>query len=174
MTVNQVINNGYISSYLAALYNDNRKLFGGALAAPDSDKTILMVTDALNWAYQGGSQTSNSLVGVANYLIWLCGKFGLQAQVITGTGGTVQPVAPINFTPARIDFTVTGSSIIPSGGSSLLLTNFIGYQLDFIRNGIPQSTLNTEPSYFTWNTNTGSFSCSPSLNAGELVSLIPS
>lgn len=174
MTIQQTINNGYIASFLAAIYNDNQNLMNGALAAPSNTVTIKMVADALYWGWSGNAQTAESLTGVANYLIYLGSKFFLQATVITGTGGTVQPIAPINTTPSRIDFIVSGSSPIPSGGSSLLLTSFMGYQLNFVRNGIPQSTLNTEPSYFSWNTNNGSFSCYPVLNAGELVSLIPS
>lgn len=174
MTIPQAINNGYASTYLCVRYNDKQSLFsGGALAAPKSPVTIQMVTDALSWGYSGGSQTASALDTVKNYLIWLIGKFGLEASVITGSGGSVIPIVPTITTPARIDFTVSGSSIIPSGGSSLLLTNFIGYQLYFVRNGVSQSTLNTEPSYFSFNNLTGSFTCSPALQAGELVALIP-
>lgn len=174
MTVPQVINNGYIASYLAAIYNNNQKLFGGAIAAPKSSITIKMVADALSWGYSGGAQTAASLLSVSNYLIWLSGKFGLEASVITGSGGSVVPIVPTITTPSRLDFVVSGTSLIPSGGSSVLLTNFIGYQLDFVRNGISQSTLSSEPSYFTFNSTTGSFTAVPALQAGEVVALIPS
>lgn len=175
MTIPQAINNGYASTYLCVRYNDKQALFsGGALAAPTSPVTIQMVTDALSWGYDGGSQTAPALNTVKNYLIWLIGKFGLEASVITGSGGSVIPIVPTITTPARMDFVVSGSSPIPSGGSSLLLTNFIGYQVDFVRGGISQSTINTEPSYFSFNSLTGSFSCYPVLQAGELVALIPS
>lgn len=174
MTIPQTINNGYIASFLAALYNDNQRLMGGALPAPSNPVSIKMVADALYWGWSGNAQTSESLKAVSNYLIYLGSKFFLQASIITGTGGSVGQITPVNLTPVRLDFIVSGSSPIPSGGSSLLITSYIGYQLNFVRNGIPQSTLNTEPSYFSWNTNTGSFNCYPVLNAGELVSLIPS
>lgn len=132
-----------------------------------------MVADGLSWGYSGGAATAESLLLVKNYLIWLCGKFGLQASAITGSGGSVIPIIPTVTTPQRIDFVVSGSSLIPTGGSSLTITNFIGYQLDYQRNGMPQSTLSSQPSYFSWNSNTGQFNCTPALEAGELVALIP-
>lgn len=174
MTIPQIIQNGYASVPICVNYNNTQQLFGGAIAAPKSPVTIQMVTDALSWGYSGGAQTAADLQTVKNYLIWLIGAFGLQASNFTGSGGSVIPITPTNPTPARIDFVVSGSSLIPSGGSSVLLTNFIGYQLDFVRGGISQSTLNTEPSYFSFNSSSGAFTAVPALQAGEVIALIPS
>lgn len=174
MTVPQTITNGYASTYLCVRYNQKEAIFGGgALAAPTSPVTIQMVTTALDWGYTGGAQTAADLTTVKNYLIWLIGKFGLEASAITGSGGSVVPIVPTITTPQRIDFIVSASSTIPTGGSSVTLTNFIGYQVDFVRGGLSQSTISTEPSYFSFNSLTGAFNCTPALQEGEVVAIIP-
>jgi len=174
-TIPQVINNCYISSYKAALYNAKKSLFGGgALAAPNSPVKILMVSDGLSWGYSGGAQTDQALVSVANYGIWISGKFYLEATAVTGAGGgSVVPVPPGGLTPNRIDFITSSTSYIPTGGSTKTITQFIGYNLEFDRGGVPQSALTSELSYFTWNKTTGEFLCSPALNEGEVCALIP-
>lgn len=92
ISIADTITIGRVSTYLATNYNSNQILFGGALAAPTSPVTIGMVTDALEWGNAAG-QDANNIQGLANYLIWLCGKFNLQAQYIMGGvgGGTVLP-----------------------------------------------------------------------------------
>jgi len=46
-----------------------------------SIRSIAIVTDALAWAY-ASDPTEENLRLVANYLTWLCGKYGQQAQYI--------------------------------------------------------------------------------------------
>lgn len=173
MTIAQVITNGYISSYLAALYNQKQELFSPALAAPTSPKTILMVTDALNWGYTGGAQTTTSLVGVSKYLIWLCGKFGLEAQFLTATGGSVTPIPPTGFVNPLIFVVAASGTPLIDGQSALIISQFINFNLQFTRNGIVQSTVITESSYYTWDKTTGAFFCSPAASTGELFILMP-
>lgn len=173
-TISQVIQNGYVASYKCALYNAKQALFSPALAAPKSPVTILMVTQGLEWGYDGGASTNQLLTQVANYLIWISGKFYLEATTVTGSGGgSVIPVPPGGLTPNRQDFYVSASSLLPTATTSKTLTQFIGYEIDFLRGGISQSTLSAEPGYFTWNKSTGAFTCSPSLSEGELISIIP-
>lgn len=93
-TIDETVDIGDISTYLSG--NDNAKgnLFGPKLAAPKSPVLIAMVTDALRWGNDGGAQTDASLRAVANYLIWLCGRYALQARNILGItsgGGAVTP-----------------------------------------------------------------------------------
>lgn len=173
-TIQQVIQNGYVASYKCALYNAKQALFSPALAAPKSPVTILMVTNGLDWGYSGGASTDQLLTQVANYLIWISGKFYLEATTVTGSGGgSVTPVPPGGLTPSRQDFYVSSTSLLPTGTTSKTLTQFIGYEIDFVRNGISQSTVSGEPSYFTWNKSTGVFTCSPALVDSELISIIP-
>ena len=128
-------------------------------------------------AFTGGvtSFQNTSARGVANYLYWLCGKFALEGQyIITGTGGgSVVPINP-GATPNPIEFEVSLSgSYIIDGQSTVTITSFIGYNLLFVRNNVPQSIINTGASYFSWNKTTGVFTCSPAAVTGELFQLYP-
>lgn len=175
MTIAQTIRNGNLSVPLCANYNSKTALFsGGALAAPKSPVLIKMITDALSWMYDGGNYDAQEMAQVANYLIWCMGKFGLIASGITGSGGSVSPITPGTTTPSRQDFVVSASSYLITGATSATLTAFIGFNIDFVRNGISQSTLSSEPSYFTFNRINGAFTVSPALAVGELIAIIPS
>lgn len=174
-TIAQVIRNGDLSVPLCANYNAKQQLFSPALAAPNSPILIAMCTDALRWMNEMGIYTDAELRGMANYLIWLSGKFYLEASVITGSGGSVTPITPGGLTASRIDFIVSSTSFIVTGASSKTISQFAGVSnIDFIRNGISQSALSSEISYFSWNRTTLLFSCSPALQEGELVAIIPS
>lgn len=97
-TIAQTIVRGDISTYLIGNANSTGSLFGGKKASPFSMVSIAMVTDALRWGSDGGAQTDASLRSVANYLIWLCGAYGLEAEAISGGAG--------------------GGTVIPGGGST--------------------------------------------------------
>lgn len=91
----QAILRGYISTYSAANDNANGALFG-ARKAPISAVSLALITDALSWGVDGGAQTSQSIRSTTNYLVWLEGFWGQQAQAIIddGGGGSVIPVPP--------------------------------------------------------------------------------
>jgi len=126
--------------------------------------------------FQGGVTAYENIEaqGVANYLYWLCGQFALEGQyIITGTGGgSVVPINP-GATPNPLDFEVTPSSFIANGVSSITIPEFIGYNLLFLRNNVPQSTVDLGGSYFSWNKTNGLFTCSPAATTGELFQLYP-
>lgn len=158
-SIGQTIVRGRISTYLAANYNAEGSLFGGR-KAPVSAVTIAMVTDALNWGNAGGAQTDESLRATANYLIWLCSKWGQEAQAISqgAGGGSVIPAG--STAPSPLDWIVGASSEpLSTGETSVTLTAFIGYNVNFTRGGLPQYT--TDPgdgsTYYSWNKNTGLF-----------------
>lgn len=117
--------------------------------------------------------TLPNIEGVAQYLYWLCGKFQLQARNFTG-GGSVVPLPPGATMPNPVEFVVvdSGSPII-TGGSTLVLTQFIGYNLIFSRNDIIQSQVNNGGSYFLWNKITGLFTCVGAAALDDLFSLNP-
>lgn len=159
-SVAQTITRGKISAYLAG--NDNAKgtLFGARKASPGSIVTISMVTDGLSWGYDGGAQTEASLRSTANYLIWLCGQFGNEAEYISqgAGGGAVIPGGGSLLTP--LDW-IVGASTEPlaTGETSVTLTDFIGYEINFTRGSIQQYT--TDPgdgsNYYSWNKSSGLF-----------------
>jgi len=68
---------------------------------------------------------------------------------------------------------VDGSSFIPNGGTSKVISQMIGYEISFVRGGLVQSTISTEPTYISWNKVTGLLTITPALVTGELISIIP-
>jgi hypothetical protein len=115
--------------------------------------------------------TDDTLPQTARYLYALCGKYGLQASVVTQTAGSVSPATP-NVPVVPYQFIVAASgNLINAGESSVTISAFIGFNLLFARNGIPQSTVNTEPSYYSWDKETGLFTISPGAILGELFQI---
>jgi hypothetical protein len=99
-TIQEAVDRGYISTYLSA--NDNAKgnLFGRRIASPGSPVSIQLISTVLDWGNSGGAQTDQDLRSMANYLVWLCGMYGQQANAIidgSSGGGTVIP-APSSST----------------------------------------------------------------------------
>lgn len=176
LTIPEIIEIGQASVYLSSNYASKESLFGGSVIKPTPPVQIAFVTDALDWGYSGGAQTAESLRSTANYLYWLCGLFQLQAQnIISGPGGgSVVPTPPSGTLPNPYDYEVGGATPpLSNGESSVVLTTFIGYNIAFIRNNIPQSTVNLGGSYYSWDRTTGTFTVSPAAITGELFQIIP-
>jgi hypothetical protein len=172
LTIPVAISVGDTSTYLASNDISVGALYGQRISSPTSPLTIAMATDSVRWQYSG-NPADPTLRGTTNYLIWLCGNYGLKAQyIISGQGGgSVIPVTPNNL-PIPIQFVVTNSSFMVDGQSSTTVGSFIGFNLLFIRNNIPQSTVNTGVgSYYTWDRNTGLFTCSPAATGYPTVPL---
>lgn len=167
-TISETITYGRISTYLVGNNNANGALFGKRLSAPGSMVSIAMITDALDWGQN--SQSSQNVRSMANYLIWLIGMFGQQAQVISGGGGGghIIPPPPTSL-PQPIDWRVSGTATalapLATGESSVVLdgTNGMpdlrGYNVDFVRSNAPQYTTNPQDgtTYYSWNRSTGLF-----------------
>lgn len=170
LSILEVIRIGRMSVPISAIDISEGNLFGERLSVT-SPQTIALVTDALNWQYEG-DPSDDTLRGVANYLTFLCGAYGLEAQyAISGTTGGA--IVPIMGAPNPIEFVVDGTSYIPNGSSTKIVSSFIGFNMIFARGGITQSTINTGGSYFTWTKSTGAFFCYPSASTGELFQLYP-
>lgn len=170
---------GEVAVYKSANGTEADAAFGGSLGKPVPPVQIAYTTDALRWGYEGGAQTAASLRTVANYLIWLCGAYQLQAQnIIYGPGGgSVSPTPPSGTTPNGYDFVVDvtagPTNPVKEGDTSVTLTSLIGFNIIFNRNNIPQSTINVGGSYYSWNKSLGIFSFSPAAVATELFQIIP-
>lgn len=171
-TIPNSILRGDISTYLSA--NDNSKglLFGKRVASPGSSLMILMVTDALRWGYDGGAQTNESLFETSNYLVWLTGLYGRQADFIIGStsgGGTVIPggdvIPMLNPYDWRVGTITTEGSPLKAGDTEVTLdgTNgtrdFRGYNIEFYRGSQPDYTTNPGDGsvFYYWNRLTGRF-----------------
>lgn len=170
-TISQAILTGKLTTCLMGNDYAMGTLFGARLIKRDSAVMVALVTDALDWQNQG-NPTDATLQGVANYLIWLCGKYPSTAIIGSG-GGTVIPTPPSATSPNMMDFFVTASTLIPTGGNTVTILSYIGYNLQFNRGSIPQGIIPNGGTYFSWNKVTGVFTCYPSANLGEEFILIP-
>jgi hypothetical protein len=173
MTVAEIIDIAIGSQPLAA--NDiARKGNAGGTVDLRLPRKIYMIRKNVERRY-GQDPTDTTLTATANYLLALCQPYGLAAQNKSGIAGTIAGVSTTGGTPDRIDFKVDSStSYMITGQSSVTITAFIGFNLEVDRNGIPQSTLSSQASYFTWIKATGLLTISPALSDEELIALIPS
>ncbi len=168
-TIPQYIEIGKGTVPIMADYQAQGALFGTKLVKPQSPQLVAIITDSLTWGYEA-DPTDEKLQGVGAYLLWLCGQFGQMVQSGQG-GGTVIPINPATTMPDPVEFVVDGTSLIVTGGSTLLLTDFIGYNIIFLRNNIPQTQINTGGSYYHWNRGTGVFTCFGAAGEDELFSI---
>lgn len=179
LPVTDIITIGDISTYLAANYTSKKALFGGSVIKPVPPVQLAYITDALRWGVEGGAESDEDNRGMANYLYWLCGLFQLQAQYIMNGagGGSVVPTPSGGGAPNDIDFIVSASSIIPTGGTSLLLdgTNgnpdLRGYDIDLFRGSQVQYTTPQQggAAYYRWNNVTGLLQLLPTVGGQALV-----
>ena len=173
-TVSEIISIAKVSEYLAAvdIYKSGINFGGNDVGLPRKlyciRKNVEKVFDL--------DPTDDTLTKTANYLFSLCNRYAFKAQTILNiaSGGTIAPVTPSGSLPLPFDYEVTAiSTPLANGESSVVLSTFIGFNIAFNRNNIPQSTVNQGGSYYSWNRATGSFSVSPSAVTGELFQIIP-
>lgn len=175
-TIPNTISYAKLATGLCAIDNFKGSLFGKRLTAPSSPLTQSIVTSALEWGYDGGAVSSTELRQIANYLIWLTSPYFQTAQyIISNTSGGGSVVPPTSTRPLPLDFVVSVSSPIPTGGSGLSIPAYKGWNLNFDRNGMAQNTTNVGDgsSYYSWDRDLALFSCSPALQESELVRLSP-
>lgn len=172
LSINDIINIARISQYLAIDDVEKGKLYDKRIA-PLTPQILYTIRKGVEWMY-GGNPGNDSLPMTANYLFSLCRGYNLQAQAILGTssGGSVAPVTPASI-PDAYDFVVTASSLIPDGSSTVTLTAYIGWNILLVRNGIPQSSVNTGQSYYSWNKTTGLLTIYPQAYLGEQFQIYP-
>lgn len=170
LTVAQILDIAKISQFLAL--NDVQKgsLFSPRVA-PMTPQILYLERKAVEWMYNLDPGNS-SLPQTSAYLYSLCRGYNLQAQQISGTAGSISPVQPSQI-PNPYDFEVSASSFIADGQSTVTISAFIGFNVLFVRNGIPQYTVNTGQSYYSWVKATGVFTISPAAMTGEQMAIYP-
>ena len=162
-----------VAQYLATIDIKKKGLYGGGvdLQLPEKIRNIGMSVERI----YNDDPTDTTLTSTANYLYALMGKYGMQALRIPELTGYIADIEPENQLPVPYDFTVSTTTIIPEGSSTVTLSAFIGCNLEFTRNNITQTT--TDPggggSYFYWNSATGQFICYPAASLGESFRLVP-
>ncbi len=173
-TVVEILNLAPAASYLAANANDKNAFFKGGILNPLLPSQIYAGWFILSKIYSK-DPTFQGLEAAANYLWELMGRYGVQAQSISGSGGSVSPITPI-LTPDPIHFEVSASSLIPSGGSTLNLSayGYRGFGVLLVVNNLPLSTINLGAIYYSWDTNTAILTIlNGTLNENDLVDIYP-
>lgn len=122
MTIAQIINIWPIAQYLAANEIQNRRNNSGAVDVNLPTK-IYSIGTAVQRIYDS-DPTDDTLPATARYLYALCGKYGLQASVVTEEAGTVSPVTPVTL-PQPIDWivaaTASATAVLADGEGSVML-----------------------------------------------------
>jgi hypothetical protein len=174
LSISDIIGIVRISGYLAQ--NDVQKgsLFG-AMVSPLTPKVLYVTRKSIEYIYDL-DPTDENLSRTTNYLYSLCRGYNLKAQGLLSQigGGSVSSVSPATA-PSPIQFEVSGSTAISAGATSGTISSFIGYNLIFVRGGIPQTTVNQGggATYYSWDKDLGLLTVSPSAQAGELFQLYP-
>lgn len=132
-TIQQTIDigNGSLPYALNNLYKG--ALYNKSISTQKSCTEIAMFTDILSWQYEA-LPSDSTLRGTANYLIWLCGMFGMQAQSASG-GGSVIPINPNK--PSIYPFVIT-SADFEDDGVSYNNPNIVGDNLELFPNQLNQ------------------------------------
>lgn len=171
----QIIGWAAVCQPLARIGESKKRANTGGNIDTDLDMKLLMTRLDCEYEY-AQDPASDNLFSMCNYLLSLCGVYLFEAITATG-GGTVTPINPITPVVAVPDpyfFAVDSStSFIITGETSKTITDFIGYNLVFVRNGITQTTVTSEPSYYSWDRSSGLFTFSPASAETELFGLIP-
>lgn len=110
MTVATIIEIAKISQYLS-LDDKITSVYKGGVKNKNLPQLIYLVRKGVEWL-NDNDPSDEGLVRAANYLYTICGKYGLQAQAISGSGGSVTPTTPGGSStgiPASAYYTADGS-----------------------------------------------------------------
>ncbi len=168
-TVSEIILIAKKSQFLVSCAIREGGLYGGGIDRLLPNK-IKGVRQNVEWLYDL-DPTNDTLISTSNYLLALCGSYAFEANAISG-GGSVSPIAPPQTLNPKV-FVVDGSSYIPTGGSTKNISDFIGYNIIFTRDGNTQAAIDNGSTYFTWDKVTGDFECFGAANAGETFGIYP-
>ena len=149
-----------ICQYLAQDALSKSAMFRKPPFADNLPEIIYVENDSLRYLYDN-DPTNASIDDVANYVWSLC-VYTVQGYFIyaNGNGGVIPPINPSTNLPLPYDFIVnTSTSFIVNGVSSTIITLFKNYNIEFVRNGVTQST--TDPgnggSFYSWDRNSALF-----------------
>jgi len=173
-TTLEKINIAKVSEYLALNAIAKGGLSGGGQDI-NLPRKLYAIRKNVEWLYDLDS-SDETLIPTGNYLLALCAPYNMQAANIisAGGGGTVSPINPsVRETPLPIEFVVDNSgTFMISGESTVNIPQFIGYNVMFNRNYVPQTQVyDVANSYFSWDRDTGDFTCYPAVSYQEILSI---
>jgi hypothetical protein len=158
------------AQYLAANDIASKGLYSGGIPG-NLPRKIYMIGKSVKRVFDT-NPADPTLTKTANHLYDLLGVYGVQAQAKSGSPGNIASVTPVVSASPKY-FIVSGTSFLSTGESSKLIPEFRGFGLILTRNGVPQTTVITEPTYFSWDSVNYLFTCTPAVADGELIGLIP-
>jgi hypothetical protein len=156
LTVPQQISIGALCSVYTSNELSSGKRHGGVLDV-GLPVQIYAVNQGLKWLYEY-DPTNSDLVIIGNHLISICRQqFRAQAVLSLNNGGTIAPIVPNATPPSALDFIVSATSFIPTGGRTVYIPQFIGYSVNLSRGNTIQHTTPPENygTYYRWNIVTG-------------------
>ncbi len=127
MAIADIIIRGEVSQYLAVNYITRSGLNGGGTPA-HLPELIYQITENVKWMYAKDPNYS-TLLGVANYLYAITGKFGLQASYLVNTGGTIAGVGS-----GVVGFKAPLIGVAGDGGGDDPIVGLNTYQNDKLKN----------------------------------------
>lgn len=172
LTILEKITIAKISEFLCAVAIEKGGLYGEGIPLGLPTK-IYNIRKTIEYQYDQDPDDT-SLIATSNYLYGLC-RFNLQAQGIMGDASIIAGVIA-RAAPNPYQFFVTSSSTpLRDGDTTVTLTSFIGYNLIYNRNYIPQG--NVDPgnggSYYSWSRTTGILVVTPAVLTTEFIQLFP-
>lgn len=171
LTTSEKLDIASISEYLSFVDIEKRGLNGGGVDL-QLPRKIYAIRKSIDYWYNL-DPTDDTLIATSNYLLGLCGYYGLKAQQVVTSAGSIAPSSS-STAPLPLQFIVAASgTTFIDGQTSATLTTFIGYNLLFARGGVPLSTVSTEPTYYTWNRSTGLLTLNVQAYIGELFQIYP-
>lgn len=171
LTIPEKLDIASISEYLSFVDIQKKGLNGGGVDL-ELPRKIYAIRKSIAYWYDL-DPTDDTLTATSNYLLALCGYYGLKAQQVVTSAGSIAPSSS-STPPLPLQFIVAASgTTFIDGQLSATLTTFIGYNLLFARGGIPLSTVSTEPTYYSWNRSTGLLTLNIAAATGELFQIYP-
>lgn len=178
-TVAQKIVIAKISQYMAANDIEKSGYYGGGEDLRLSRK-LYLVRQNVEWLYNL-DPTNDTLEATSNYLYALCGKYSFSAVNAISGGGSISPVSPISGLPEPYDWvvgaTTSATEPLKDGDTSVTLSDFIGYNVEFTRNNLTQNTslpADGTSTWYSWNRVTGLFTLNNgAATSGEQFRILP-
>lgn len=125
-----------ISEYLSAVDIKKKGLYGGGVPVNLPEKIYIIRKSIAYWYALDPIDTT--LVATSNYLLALCGLYGLEAQNVSGSGGSVAPVIGSQGFPIYI----TSSNF--TSATFYQNTNIIGNNIVIFLNEINRYLIGSE------------------------------
>lgn len=178
-TVSEIMAIWPAAQYLAVRDIKNKGLYGGGI-----DITVPMKIENIGSSVQRVYEKNPSDENVqrnADFLYGLCSRWALEAASIQGIAGEIASVSPSASIPLPLDFIVSSTSFIADGERTKNIAAFIGYNVEFTRGGVGQSTSNDSTgTYYSWDRTTGDFILYSSIDVnngaavtGERLRILP-